>query len=115
MLRFSAECTVEDEHAARREQANVVGYGRSRNRVDNDIYAAILRQLPDAVCDFFDRSVDAVIGAKTADDLCFFLAADHADNDQTCQLRKVDQGIAHPARSGMDEQALPLLRSHRMV
>jgi hypothetical protein len=39
----------------------------------------------------------------------------HGPLRRPCHLRKVDQGIAHPTRSGVDEHALPFLRSHRMV
>lgn len=52
MLRSAADCTVQDEHTARREQPNVVGYSRSRSRIDDDVDAAASGKLSDAISDF---------------------------------------------------------------
>ena len=45
-LSLSAEPTVKDEHAARRQQSDVVRNGRSRDRIDDDVNAALVIRSP---------------------------------------------------------------------
>src|SRR5215471_20391882 len=63
----------------------------------------------------FSLWVDDMVGSEAANEPRLFLAADNANHVETCHLGKIDQRIAHPARSGINEHALPRLRSHRMV
>jgi hypothetical protein len=60
-LSLSAEPTVKDQNAARRQQSDVVRNDRSRDRIDDDVNSAVERDLSDSLPDFLGFAVDDVI------------------------------------------------------
>src|ERR1700730_117937 len=115
VLRLATKGTVEDEHAARREQPNVIGDGRSRNRIDDNIDDSVAGDLLDSLADFFGLSVNNVICPKIAGKPRLLVAADHADDNKVCRLCEVYQRIAHSAGGSINEHALTLPLAHRII
>src|SRR5712691_736042 len=65
-LRASAERAVKDERAAGREQCDVVGNARSRDRVDDGVDAEAAPDLLDPLADLLALAVDDVIRPEIA-------------------------------------------------
>lgn len=62
------ERTVADEHPARREHPNIFGYGRARDRINDDIDTTVRSKLSDALPDVLNLSVDHMVSAETTDE-----------------------------------------------